>query len=110
MLVTAIRENASIECYSSPFHASRITIPAGVTHMGKEVFTDCFRLTGVYFKGDAPMVDNCLFDKNCPTNLTVYYVKGAAGWINTFSGRPTALWDLKQEAATNTPNLTGKTM
>ena len=67
------------------------TIGSNVINLGRGVFYNCARLTGVYFLGNAPSsVGVDLFYG--ATNVTVYYLPGSTGWDKTFGGRPTAMW------------------
>jgi hypothetical protein len=75
-------------------------ISNGVTYIGTYAFDACSSLTGVYFTGNAPDFGSDVFTD--ATNVTVYYLPEAAGWTNTFAGRPTALWTFPP-AVTNQP-------
>ena len=62
-----------------------VTVPAGVTSIGSDAFSDCLGLTAFYFQGNAPSADSSVFTYDY--NLTaVYYVSGATGWGATFDG------------------------
>ena len=74
-------------------HCSGLTsvaIPDGVTSIGNCTFYECTRLTGAYFKGNAPSIGAAVFDGD--NNATVYHLPGTTGWSPTFGGRPTARW------------------
>ena len=66
-----------------------VTIGSGVTNILNSAFATCWRLSAVYFSGNAPAVDASAFEND--TNI-VYYLPGTTGWGLTFGGRPTALW------------------
>jgi hypothetical protein len=85
--VTSIREGAFGMCTS----LTSVTVPAGVTNVGDAAFTLCRGLTGVYFEGNAPSLGLNVFYND--TNLTVYYLPGAANWGTTFGGCPTVPWN-----------------
>jgi len=69
---------------------SKVTIPSGVTSLGSQAFTYCTSLTGVCFQGNAPSLASFVFEGD---NLaTVYYLRGTTGWLATYGGRPTRLW------------------
>jgi len=70
-----------------------VTIPDSVTNL-IGTFNNCASLTGVYFKGNAPSIDNSGGGPFTNANKAiVYYLPGTTGWGPTFGGRPTALWD-----------------
>lgn len=67
-----------------------ITLGRHVHSIGTFAFSECGRLGSVNFLGNAPSVINpTLFTGSKPT---IYHVPGAAGWGETFNGRPTAIW------------------
>jgi hypothetical protein len=72
-----------------------ITLPSSVSTIGRGAFSGCYSLSGVHFRGNAPTVDRRVFD-GCPTTATVYYVKGTAGWGETFGGRAAKEWIPKE--------------
>ncbi len=71
------------------------TIGSGVSSIGGWAFDGCTTMTGVYFRGNAPLtVGQDIF--NDATLVIVYYILGTAGWPtvpDTWFGRPTALWN-----------------
>ncbi len=81
-----------------------IIIPESVTSIGLLAFADCSGLKSVCFMGDAPEIDESVFqiydesgDKyiNIP-GLTLYYIEGKEGWTTPTWGEdeyPTATWD-----------------
>lgn len=66
-----------------------VTIPAAVRTIGHFAFLGCPNLASVYFEGDAPVLLSTPFTDH----ETLYYLPGAAGWPQTLSGRPTAVWN-----------------
>jgi hypothetical protein len=63
-----------------------------VTNLGAMAFLNCSRLTGAFFKGNAPTtVGGWVFSG--ANNVTVYYRAGTVGWRTTFAGRPAVLWN-----------------
>ena len=67
-----------------------VTVPSGVTSIGSQAFASCTNLTGVNFPGNAPSLGLYVFDNS---NLaTVCYLRGTTGWLATYGGRPTRLW------------------
>jgi hypothetical protein len=67
-----------------------VVIPSNVTAIGISAFGYCGNLTGVYFQGDAPSVDQIPFWDN--GSVIIYYLPGTKYWGTTFGDRPTALW------------------
>ncbi len=85
--VTSIESAAFGGCMS----LTSVSIPSGVTNIGSSSsFSDCTRLKGVYFNGNAPTAGSSVFLG--ANDATVYYLPGTTGWGTTFCGRPTALW------------------
>ncbi len=76
--------------FASCANLTNITLGSGITNMGDYVFTGCSNLKQIYFKGDAPSIGVMLMNG---TPATVYYLPGTAGWVPTFGGRPTLLWN-----------------
>ena len=68
-----------------------VTIGNSVTSIGNYAFYECRRLTSIYFLGNAPAVSVDTFRR---TSATLYYLSGATGWSNPFSGRLTAVFTL----------------
>ena len=81
-----------------------ITIPETVA-IGDFSFEDCVNLTGIYFKGNAPVIASSSFPLlpivrfpiigdyfYSPSNEAVYYLPGTTGWSATFEGLPAYLW------------------
>ena len=76
--------------FGSSAGLSRVTVPRSVTRVHEEAFSDCPRLTGVYFEGDAPVWRGFIFTGS--PYVTVFYRLSASGWTPTVIGRPTAPW------------------
>jgi len=55
------------------------------------MFQNCSNLAGVYFRGNAPIVDSSVFSGD--NYLTFYYLPGTTGWGPFFAGRPALLWN-----------------
>ena len=85
--VTSIGDEAFFYCT----RLSNVTIGESVTNIGSSAFAACTSLRGVYFQGNAPSADSTVFAND--NNPTVYYLPGTTGWGETFSGRPTVLWN-----------------
>jgi len=111
--VTSIGNAAFYECTS----LTSVTIPGSITNIGDHAFYDCTNLTsvlipgsvtsfgdigdyaffycisvaGLYFTGNAPIVDSTMFDPE--SSATVYYLPGTTGWSNSFAGFPAVLWN-----------------
>jgi hypothetical protein len=71
-----------------------ITIGNGVTNIGAYAFYGCSSLRNVFFKGNAPSVQNNSFPVSgyIPT---AYYLSGTTGWsqFSTTTGIPSAFWN-----------------
>jgi len=80
-----------------------VVIGTNVCSIGREVFAKCKALRSVYFKGDAPSLQEGVFND---TNATIYYLPNAVGWDTTlwgttFGGRPVAIWNPETNNTTN---------
>ena len=65
------------------FNLTNVTIDNRVTSIGVTTiedgaFSDCAKLSGVYFEGNAPLLWSSVFSGD--TNATVYYLAGTTGW------------------------------
>jgi hypothetical protein len=56
-----------------------ITIPSSVTSIGKDAFFRCYALKRAVFRGDAPTMEDGVFDL-AASGFTVYYMYGKAGF------------------------------
>jgi hypothetical protein len=84
--VTTITRDAFAFCSK----LTQIIFGNGITSLGDYAAAEC-GLTGVYFKGNAPLnLVPSVFTGD--TNVTVYYLPGTTGWGPTFAGVPTAVW------------------
>ena len=63
-----------------------IIIPASVTNVDVS-FTNCYGLSNIYFKGNAPVLA-----RNSFYNPNIYYFPNTTGW-NTFPGPAPILWN-----------------
>jgi hypothetical protein len=79
-----------------------VTVPASALTVDYGAFMYCTSLTAVYFLGNAPLVDDYVFEGT--ENVVVYYVPGATGWGPTFGGRPTMLWSSGPPVVNPNPN------
>ena len=72
----------------------KVTIPASVTNIGDEAFSNCRNLAGLYFLGDAPTnVGSYVFYND--DQAVAWYLPGASGWSSTFAEIPAAPWNPK---------------
>jgi hypothetical protein len=92
--VTGISDHAFGECPS----LSNITLPASVARIGAFTFAIDPNLTGVYFKGNAPTVQEPDYVFFNSTNVVVYHLPGTTGWESSFAGRPTMLWNPESQS------------
>ena len=97
--LTTIGSGAFVGCVN----ITNIIIPSSVTTIEHRGFGLCHNLTAVYFKGDAPQLDQDVFKDSKKT--TIYYQPGTKGWGKAFGGRPTAVWN-SQVANADTPAVT----
>jgi hypothetical protein len=70
-----------------------VTMGRSVTAIGVMAFGYCTSLEGVYCKGNAPHLQNRVFEELDKT--VIYYLPGTTGWSATFDGRRAALWNPK---------------
>ncbi len=86
---------------------TNITIHGSITSIGIYVFYRCNSLMGVYFIGNAPILERVYKFANYDNlfggtdKATIYYLPGTTGWSNTFGGRPTAIWNMQTNAQGN---------
>jgi hypothetical protein len=85
--VTKIGDGAFYSCQT----LNNVIVGNGVTSIDSYVFDNCSKLTGIYFKGNAPALDSSV---NGVEYATVYYLPWASGWETTYGGLPTAEWPL----------------
>jgi hypothetical protein len=91
--ISDIQSNLFNTCRALP----TITIPGSVTNIGDNAFFQCTTLSEVFFTGNAPMVDNTVFQDFYSTGIgpdvpyytaTAYYLPSTTGWeefsSNTF--------------------------
>jgi len=69
-----------------------VTIPNSVTYIVGATFYGCTALTRVYFEGNAPGLEDYLFNG---TLATIFYLQGTQGWGAMFSARPTVAWSAR---------------
>jgi len=63
-----------------------------LSNIGSTSFTDCTRLTSVYFLGNAPSVVGINIFQGTNVNLKIYRKKNfVTGWSSTFSDKPVVL-------------------
>jgi hypothetical protein len=77
--------------FESCVNLTNATISASVTNIGEEAFSDCFSLASVFFAGKPPALGAIAFSYD--SNMTAYYLPGAAGWSTNFAGHPAVLWN-----------------
>ncbi len=68
-----------------------IIVPNSVTNIGFCAFEECTQLSEIYFLGNAPNLDDDVFDLS--DKITIYYTTGTSGWRSSLGSRPTALWN-----------------
>ena len=90
--VRSVGDGAFYHCVS----LTNAIIGSGVTNLGYlatdgyGTFAGCAALTAIYFRSNAPIANQFVFQSD--TNSTVYYLPGTTGWGSTFGGRPAAVW------------------
>jgi len=87
--VTSIGDDA----FYASTNLTRVVIPASITNIENRAFSYCPNLTSVIFIGNAPRIDQYVFDAD--SKATIIYIKGTTGWGKTFGGRPTTVGILK---------------
>jgi len=82
--VTAIGASAFQNC-----PLTNVIIPSSIASMGDSSFSNCTALAGIYFQGNAPMLNGrAAYSFYGDTNASVYYLPGTFGWSSSFGGRP----------------------
>jgi hypothetical protein len=87
--VTSLGDGALAGCP----RLTTITLPSSITRIGDYAFNGgTLRLTGVYFRGNAPGAgpESQIFNDR----TKVYFLPGTAGWGATFAGASTIPWFL----------------
>jgi len=74
--VTSIGEYAFGDCSS----LTSITIPDSATSIEDSAFEGCSSLSSAYFEGNAPTTFGTDVFKDCASDFTIYYYKGAEGF------------------------------
>jgi hypothetical protein len=75
-----------------------VTIPDSVTTIEDGAFAGCHaRLTGLYFRGNAPTAGVAVLDAD--ESAIVYCLPGTTNWGTTYCGRPTVLWNPAMQGA-----------
>ena len=92
--VGSIGHAAFFECTN----LASATIGNGTTNIGSLAFYNCFSLTAILFKGDAPILGVEVFDRFHANKATIYHVVGASGWgkegwCHIFGGLPAGIWN-----------------
>ena len=85
-----------ISAFNNNPNLTRVVVGSGVTSIAIYAFASCSRMTGIYFKGDAPSVGSYAFSGD---TATVYYLPWKSGWTSTFGGLLTAPWNPPVEPA-----------
>lgn len=73
--VTLVQDNAFYCC----IRLEQVFLPASLREIGRYAFNLCPALTAVYFSGDAPAVDETLFDIPWDS-FSLYRQEGTTGW------------------------------
>lgn len=88
--------------FSSCDNLTSVNIPDSVIFIDACAFNHCPKLLSVYFYGDAPLgtddikVEEILNYCPFPSDTTLYYIPGKAGWTTpTWMGYKTATWEGK---------------
>jgi len=85
--------NIGGEAFGQCFRLVSVTIPKSLTSIAGWAFADCTGLRGVYFKGDAPNLDDGQGGFTGRNGATIYYLPETKGWGKTFGDRhTTAVW------------------
>ncbi|NOU35580.1 MAG: leucine-rich repeat domain-containing protein [Kiritimatiellaceae bacterium] len=87
--VTSIGFSAFYYCNA----LTNATVGSGVISIDGSAFEECSRLSGIYFRGNAPTAGENIFAND--NDATVYRLSEATGWPtvpDVWGGRPTALW------------------
>ena len=82
---SAFRDSTTLTC---------VIVPNSVTTIWSDAFYSCPALTGIYFRGNAPVESGEGHGFRDIPNAIVYYIPGTAGWEETFGGLPTTEWPL----------------
>lgn len=90
--VTSIGDTA----FAFGYNLGAVTIPASVTNIETLAFYDCVNISGLFFVGNPPGLQNYAF--NLVNNGTVYYLPGSTGWPASYGGLPTVLWNPQTSA------------
>ena len=84
---------------------TNLVIPEGVSELGPYSFRRCREIRGVYFKGNAPTLqDGVFFDVN---GAVAYHFPKAIGWDDTYGGLPTETWTQMEGAVVQASHLSG---
>jgi hypothetical protein len=93
LTVTVIGDNA----FDAISNLTSVTIPSSITNIGSSpssnchAFFQCYTLTGLYFQGNPPALNDGEPFLNDGL-ATVFYLPETAGWGATYGTLPTALW------------------
>lgn len=108
-LISTSAGRASVSPFYNCTNLKSITLGTGVSSLLFGTFSGCTQLTSIYFRGDAPIIANAVFNRDMtPSNITLYYVSGALGWTeNTYisngASYNTATWEETELDANNVP-------